>query len=157
MSPRAAWRLERLGFSAYDYSAGKADWLAAGLPSVRRPGGASRALEVADRNPPTCRPDETVREVTARRDRGPVVVTTDTHVVLGVLTDGELTGDPTQIAEMAMQPGPTTVRADEPLDPLLQRMHDRKIDAVLVTTPEGTLLGVIRAASVDPGRTRDTP
>ncbi len=29
MSPRAAWRLESLGF---DYVAGKADWMASGLP-----------------------------------------------------------------------------------------------------------------------------
>jgi rhodanese-related sulfurtransferase len=33
MSPRAAWRLEAAGFGpVYDYAAGKADWLAAGLP-----------------------------------------------------------------------------------------------------------------------------
>src|SRR5712691_518454 len=36
MSPRAAWRLERLGFTpVYDYALGKVDWMAAGLPSVR--------------------------------------------------------------------------------------------------------------------------
>ena len=33
MSPRAAWRLESLGFGdVYDYVAGKVDWMAAGLP-----------------------------------------------------------------------------------------------------------------------------
>ena len=33
MSPRAAWRLESLGFTkVYDYVPGKTDWLAAGLP-----------------------------------------------------------------------------------------------------------------------------
>ena len=33
MSPRAAWRLKAAGFGpVYDYAAGKADWLAAGLP-----------------------------------------------------------------------------------------------------------------------------
>src|SRR6266511_4403171 len=33
MSPRAAWRLESMGFAeVYDYVAGKADWGAAGLP-----------------------------------------------------------------------------------------------------------------------------
>lgn len=32
MSPRAAWRLDSLGYDAYDYVAGKADWLAFGLP-----------------------------------------------------------------------------------------------------------------------------
>ena len=33
MSPRAAWRLEGLGFErVYDYVPGKADWFASGLP-----------------------------------------------------------------------------------------------------------------------------
>lgn len=31
MSPRAACRLQHLGWTAYDYAAGKADWLAFGL------------------------------------------------------------------------------------------------------------------------------
>jgi hypothetical protein len=32
MSPRAAWRLDELGYGeVYDYVAGKADWLAADL------------------------------------------------------------------------------------------------------------------------------
>ena len=89
------------GFTAHDYAGGKADWLAAGLPSVRQPGGAARPLEAADRNPSSCGPDDTLAAITARRDRGPVVVITDTSVVLGVLTDAELTGDPTQAAEVA--------------------------------------------------------
>ena len=34
MSPRAAWRLEALGYpEVYDYVAGKSDWMAAGLPT----------------------------------------------------------------------------------------------------------------------------
>ncbi len=34
MSPRAAWRLESLGFhDVYDYVDGKLDWMAAGLPT----------------------------------------------------------------------------------------------------------------------------
>jgi hypothetical protein len=33
MSPRAAWRLESIGFQhVYDYVAGKADWGGAGRP-----------------------------------------------------------------------------------------------------------------------------
>ena len=33
MSPRAAWRLETLGFErVYDYVGGKADWLGHALP-----------------------------------------------------------------------------------------------------------------------------
>jgi CBS domain-containing protein len=44
-----------------------------------------------------------------------------------------------------MQPGPTTVRANEVLDPLLARMAKRSVAEMLVTTPEGRLLGIVRA------------
>ena len=37
MSPRAAWRLDSLGFQqVYDYVAGEADWFASGLPREGR-------------------------------------------------------------------------------------------------------------------------
>jgi CBS domain-containing protein len=144
MSPRAAWRLERLGYVTYDYTAGKADWLAAGLPSIREPGGEPRALEAADPNPATCRPDDTLGDVAARDELEPVIVVTDTGVVLGLLTEDERRGAPSEIVEHVMRPGPTTVRAHEPLNPLLDRMRAHRVDLVLVTTPEGNLLGVIR-------------
>jgi len=32
MSPRAATRLEQLGFDVYDYALSKVDWMAHGLP-----------------------------------------------------------------------------------------------------------------------------
>ena len=143
MSPRAAWRLERLHYLAYDYTAGKADWLAAGLPTERRPGGEPRALDAAERNPPTCRPDETLGAVAARIGPVSVVVLKEAGVVLGLLTHEELRGDPAATAERAMQPGPATVRAHEPLQPLLDRMRDHNLAEIIVTTPEGTLLGVL--------------
>lgn len=43
-----------------------------------------------------------------------------------------------------MEPGPATVRAHEPLAPLLERMGHRGVDEGIVTTPEGELLGVIQ-------------
>ncbi|MDP9404400.1 MAG: rhodanese-like domain-containing protein [Actinomycetota bacterium] len=52
MSPRAAWRLARLGFSrVYDYEAGKMDWLSYGLPDE---GSALLADDILDRSVPTC-------------------------------------------------------------------------------------------------------
>ncbi len=144
MSPRAAWRLDQLGFTqVYDYVAGKADWLAAGLPTERQPGGETRALEVADRNPPTCRPEETLGVVAARTVRARVVVLNDAGVVLGLLTDDELRGDPETTVEQVMQPGPATVRAHEPREAILNRMREHNLAEIIVTTPEGTLLGVL--------------
>jgi hypothetical protein len=43
MSPRAAWRLESIGFTqVYDYAAGKADWGSAGLPLEETRGSETR-------------------------------------------------------------------------------------------------------------------
>lgn len=147
MSPRAACRLEQLGYTTYDYVAGKADWLAAGLPTIRQPGGDTRALDVADRTPATCRHDDTLGVVAARTGPNPVVVLSNSGIVLGVLTDAELRGDQAEIVEKVMRPGPATVRANEPLQPLLQRMREHNVDAIIITTPEGLLLGVVRRAS----------
>lgn len=41
----------------YDYTAGKVDWMAAGLPTVRADRSERRALELVDRHPATCAPD----------------------------------------------------------------------------------------------------
>jgi len=45
--------------------------------------------------------------------------------------------------------GPTTVRASEDLMPLLGRMHQRDVAAVLVTDPDGRLLGVLVREDAD--------
>lgn len=139
MSPRAAWRLERLGFDAYDYAKSKVDWLAAGMPSVRADQTERRALDVADRDPTTCPPDAAV--AIAALDR-PVVVINAERIVLGRVRAGE--HPPDARAEDVMDPGPATVRAHEPLEPLLERMESRRVQEIIVTTPEGGLLGVIR-------------
>ena len=122
MSPRAAWRLERFGFQVFDYAAGKVDWLAAGLPTVRGEPAPARALDEADRDPHTCGPDTPVG------DLGPesVVVVNDRGIVLGRVPSGDR-NDPTATAETAMEPGPATVRAHEPLEDLLWLVgrHDR--------------------------------
>jgi CBS domain-containing protein len=137
MSPRAARRLERFGFEAYDYAAGKVDWLAAGMPTVRPEPGRRRALEEADRDPPTCGPEAAVGTISAT-----VLVVNDQRVLLGRIPPGD--HPPTNRAEQVMQPGPATVRAHEPLDALLERMTERDVHEIAVTTPEGPLLGVVR-------------
>jgi CBS domain-containing protein len=141
MSPRAAWRLERLGFDRmYDYVGGKVDWRAAGLPTVRADASEPRAHEAVDPEPLTCGPSTPVSELPAGAS---VIVVDDAGIVLGRVPPDR--DDPAGMsAEDVMRPGPTTARADEPLDPLLERMADRGVDEMIVTTPEGRLLGVVR-------------
>ncbi|MEV1082880.1 CBS domain-containing protein [Streptomyces sp. NPDC050211] len=68
-------------------------------------------------------------------DAGQVVVGLLHHRVAAARAEGTV--------EDAMRPGPATVRADEPLVPLLERMTRAGTDAVLVTDPEGRLLGLL--------------
>jgi hypothetical protein len=67
MSPRAACRLETLGFGAvYDYVAGKADWLAHGLPREGELAAEARALDIAAHDVITCPLDARVDDVRAQ-------------------------------------------------------------------------------------------
>jgi CBS-domain-containing membrane protein len=42
-----------------------------------------------------------------------------------------------------MEPGPSTIRSDTPLRSLVERLHARDLKTAVVTTPEGTLIGVV--------------
>lgn len=67
MSPRAAWRLEDLGFpDVAHYGGGVADWMASGLPIEGKMAADLRVAEVAHADVPTRGPRETIGEVRAR-------------------------------------------------------------------------------------------
>src|SRR5258708_39977743 len=67
MAPRAAARLESLGFSeVYEYKAGKSDWLAAGLPTEGTNAQHARAGDVARKDGPTARLNERLGDESGR-------------------------------------------------------------------------------------------
>ena len=147
MSPRAAWHLEHLGYRpVYDYAVGKVDWMAAGLPTVRAAGSADRAIDAADTEPRTCPPDQPLTALADMRPRDAIIVVNEQGIVLGRIDAVPTSFESTAVAEDIMTPGPATVRAHEPLDALLSRMRARGTEQVLVTTPEGRLLGVVRVS-----------
>jgi hypothetical protein len=96
MSPRAAWRLARLGFGqVYDYVAGKASWLAFGLPSEGTEAPIPRAADAARRDVPTFRPDDRTGDVRARLTGtgwDECLVVNEERVVLGRLRAKALVG-----------------------------------------------------------------
>ena len=153
MSPRAAWRLESFGFTdVYDYVAGKSDWRAAGLPTEGPASTTPRPGALARRDVATCRPSETIAAARTRVrasqwDR--CVVVNDAHVVMGLLDQRALGSDDELTADTVMRVGPATVRADEDLPGLLHRMHARRVASMLVTDPEGRLLGVLMRDDAD--------
>jgi CBS domain-containing protein len=147
MSPRAAWRLEGLGFEkVYDYVPGKADWLASGLPREGKLASVLTIGEAARRDAPTCAPAE---EVANARDRlrkagwDACVVVNKERVVLGLLREKELASDPKAPAEEVMRNGPTTFRPNEPVVKMGKRMRERGARTVLVTTSDGKLVGLL--------------
>src|SRR5216684_779837 len=101
MSPRAAWRLESIGFTeVHDYVAGKADWGSAGLPLEGTRGSETRVGADINRDVPTCRLDERLADVRAQvRAAGwdACFVVNDEQVVLGRLGRTALAGAPGDI------------------------------------------------------------
>lgn len=146
MSPRAAWRLEQLGFGpVYDYTGGKADWIAAGLPT-EAPARTPRAGDVLRTDVATCGLDEPAGAAAATaRAAGwdVVVVINDSRVVAGVLAPDALGPDEGRSAADLMLPGPTTIRADEDPDAARRRMGEQGVRHLVVTTPDGELLGIL--------------
>ena len=127
MSPRAAWRLESIGFTrVYDYVAGKADWGSFGLPLEGRNDSRTRAASIVRTDAATCRLDEQVAEVAARlpADWDICVVTNDERVVLGLLGRRALVAGGEVRVEEAMTPGPSTVRPSGRLDLLPTHLRD---------------------------------
>jgi CBS domain-containing protein len=149
MSPRAAWRLESLGFTeVYDYAAGKADWLAWGLPREGTAAQDSTVGEVARRDVPTCGLADRVSDAKARAQTSGLeacVIVNEQRVVLGLLRSQDLEmADPAAIAEQVLRAGPTTYRPNVAARAAAARMRARGVDALLVTTPDGALVGLLR-------------
>ncbi len=153
MSPRAAWRLESLGFSeVYDYVAGEADWLAMGLPSEGREAGQRRAGQVATRGVPTCGLSEFLGEVRQRVQGAggdACIVVNAERVVLGRVRGPAWDGPDDATVEDVMEAGPTTVRPNEPLAALTERMQQHGSRSVLVTTSDGRLVGVLERVDAE--------
>jgi CBS domain-containing protein len=148
MSPRAACRLETLGFTkVYDYVPGKVDWLAHNLPVEGEQAGLATAGRLARDNVVTCRLEEPVGKVRERILASGYrfgLVTTAGGLVLGRLRRSALNCDPALRAEEVMERGPSTVRPDTAAGDLAKRLADREVRFAIVTDPEGRLLGVVR-------------
>src|SRR5260370_33158638 len=98
MGPRAAGRLESLGFTeVYDYAAGKEDWLAWGLPREGRAAQVPTVGDVAMRDVATCGLADRIAEAKARAQAASAaawVVVNQRRGVLGVRRSQALDPDP---------------------------------------------------------------
>jgi predicted transcriptional regulator len=147
MSPRAAWRLEVLGFApVFDYVTGKVDWRAAGLPTLGTDVH-GRVLQAIEADVPTCRPNEPIREAVdhaIQHGWDMSIAINHDMIVQGRVRLDHVGSRPEGTVADHMDPGPATIRADANLIEMRQRMTDRHVSSLIVSTPEGRLLGAIR-------------
>ena len=146
MSPRAAWRLQDLGFErVYDYVPGKAEWFASGLPREGNLASITTVGDVVRPEVPTCSPKEkasNARERTREAGWDTCVVVNEERVVFGIVRiKEELESDPAATVEEVMVAGPTTYRPNVPVGKAVERMRKRGVPAVIVTTSDGRLIG----------------
>src|SRR2546421_1017863 len=116
MSPRAACRLDTLGFpQVYDYVPGKADWRAHGLPVEGEHADVPTAGALARDDVITCRlsdPIGPIREQIEGSPYGFALVTTEGGILLGRLRGSVMRDAPGEAtAEAVIEPGASTVRA----------------------------------------------
>jgi CBS domain-containing protein len=147
MSPRAASRLESIGFEqVYDYVAGKADWGSAGLPLEGTNGTETRAGAHLRADVPTCRPGDRLQAVCEQLDQSgwdTCFVVDEQRVVLGRLGRRAIRGREDVLAEEAMTPGPSTIRPSARLDAMVERMKRQELNNLPVTTSDGRLVGLL--------------
>jgi hypothetical protein len=155
MSPRAACRLETLGFArVYDYVLGKADWLAHGLPTEGEQADLPRAKDLLRDDVVTARLDEPVGAVRERVARSPnrfAFVLAQDGTLLGRLRKAALEGDADVAVQDVMEAGPSTVRADTRLEKLVERMRRHDLRAMVVTTPRAGCLESCAATTPNSG------
>ncbi len=156
MSPRAACRLETLGYEVYDYGPGKVDWMAHGLPVEGT--GATRvtALSLTRDDVATCALKDPVDEVARRIAASPygfALVISTSRIVLGRVRRSSISSaEPHAAAESLMEPGPSTIRPHTSLEDLGNRLSRSAVNTLIVTDPEGELLGVVRRSDVKGAR-----
>jgi CBS-domain-containing membrane protein len=94
---------------------------------------------------PTCSLRERVGEIRDRVETAgwdECLAVNEQRVVLGRLRGAALEAPAETIAEKVMESGPTTTRPDEPLTTLVPRLRDKRVERIIVTTPDGRLVGI---------------
>jgi rhodanese-related sulfurtransferase len=151
LSPRAAARLEQLGFTdVVDYPDGKVAWLADGLPAEGYVRDRDRAGGVVRRDVPTLRPDDTIADLAGIDGEWELaVLTSPSRVVLGVVRLEATTAAADIEIATVMQAAPASVRPSITRHELAGSMDRDGQDHVLVTTTAGELIGLVRRGDLD--------
>lgn len=99
----------------------------------------------------TCPLDARVGELRGRVSDSPfgfALVVSGDRVLLGRLRRAALEHEPSSLAEEVMEAGPSTVRPDRDASELAEALRAKDLKTAIVTTPDGRLVGVVRAADL---------
>jgi rhodanese-related sulfurtransferase len=158
MSPRAAARLDRLGFEVYDYALSKVDWMAHGLPMEGTAAARPTALSFAREDVATCALDDRAGEIMQSIDSSPYgfALALADRIVLGRIRRSHLDdASDDASAEALMEPGPSTTRPHTDPDELAKQLQRSGANTAILTTPAGELLGVVQRIDL-PSQPRQT-
>jgi rhodanese-related sulfurtransferase len=151
MSPRAAAWLEQLGFDAYDYALSKVDWMAHGLPMHGTAASQPTAGSFLRDDVATCTLETPTSEIKQQIDSSPYgyALVLAGQVVLGRVRRSRLQDAPADAnAAQLMEPGPSTTRPHTDPGELAAQLQRAGASSAILTTPEGELLGVVRASDL---------
>jgi hypothetical protein len=151
MSPRAAARLERLGFGeTYDYVGSKMEWIGEDLPFEGALAQRPRLSTLAERDVPTCRIDDTVARVRGGIGSSELCVVVDgpQRIVVGLVRAAALGMEDDRVIEDVMQEGPSTYRPHVTAVEMAENLDRAPLPWVLVSTASGSLIGLARPDAI---------
>ncbi|MCW3819344.1 CBS domain-containing protein [Micromonospora sp. DR5-3] len=122
------------------------DWLAHNLPTEGAAASAPTAGSCLRHNVPTARPEEALATVRARVDASPyrfALVVAGDRTLLGRLRHAALDAASGTAVHEAMESGPSTVRPQVALAAVESHLRAHHLSYVIVTDPEGRLLGTV--------------
>jgi CBS domain-containing protein len=125
--------------------------MAHGLPIEGTEAKRTTALTLIREDVATCALDEPPDEVARRIDASPygfALALSPGRVVLGRVRRSRL-ADTAASVEALIEPGPSTIRPHTPLEDLAARLARSEVGTLIVTDPEGKLLGVVRRGDVE--------
>ncbi len=155
MSPRAATRLDQLGFDVYDYALSKVDWMAHGLPMEGTAASQPTAHSSVHEDVATCKLDDHAEEIMRSIDSSPYgyALVLAERVVLGRVRRSRLDDAPSDAsAEVLMEPGPSTTRPHTDPAELEDQFERSGTSTAILTTPEGELMGVVSRSDLPGSR-----
>lgn len=131
----------------HDFAVGRGAWAASALPLEGALAGLLTAADAARKDVFTCSLGDSTRGIAgmmASKGQDDCIVLNEQGIIMGRTRRGAVEASSGgAVVEEIMELGPTTVRPDEPLEALVERMRRRGVRNIVVATLDGRLVGVL--------------